>query len=288
MLASRFVGLLQRCNPSSPQHDKAAIMKKKRRHRATTLLLIMLPLPISGPLMAAKSPKLPPNAPYCALPGTPQTFVSPMGEPFRAAAGQPYPSAVWVAAADANHDGAIDRAEFLADAQRFFRTLDTDHEGRLTPEEIIAYEANVAPEIALYRGRRMAPLGSERETGQRPHEDPLPDLLGVVPQRISKNDDRDYGGPMGAGRFTWLNIPEPVSSTDADIDRLVSAAEFAAAASRRYDTLTAGQGLLKIADLPKTPAQMSLEGPCVPRKAARQDQRRENENSETRERGRPQ
>ncbi|WP_404714224.1 hypothetical protein [Sphingomonas sp. MMS24-J13] len=203
-----------------------------------------------------------------------------MGEPFRAAAGQPYPSAIWAAAADTNHDGAIDRTEFLADAQRFFRMLDTDHDGRLTPEEIAAYESNVAPEIALYRGRRLPPLGSEREKGQRPHEDALPDLLGVVPQRVSRNDDSDYGGPMGAGRFTWLNIPEPVSATDADIDRLVSAAEFAAAASRRYDTLTAGRGMLKLADLPKTPAQMSLEGPCVPRKVARQDQRRENENQQ--------
>jgi hypothetical protein len=253
-------------------------MKKKRRHRATILFLIALPLP--GALLAAKLPKLPPNAPYCALPGTPQTFVSPMGEPFRAPAGQPYPSAAWAAAADTNHDGAIDRAEFLADAQRFFRSLDTDRDGRLTPEEITAYETNVAPEIALYRGRRMAPLGTEREQGQRPHEDPLPDLLGIVPQRISKNDDRDYAGPMGAGRFTWLNIPEPVSSSDADIDRLVSLAEFTAAASRRYDTLTTGEGPLRVAVMPKTSAQMSLEGPCIARKVARQDERRDNENQQ--------
>jgi hypothetical protein len=251
-------------------------------------LLAALPLPFARALMAASPPKLPDNAPYCALPGAAQTFVSPMGEPFRAPAGQPYPSAAWVAAADTNHDGAVDRQEFLADAQRFLRTIDLDHDGRLTPEEVIAYETHVAPEIALYRGR-PAPLTFQpeaREPGDRPHEDALPDLVGVVPPRRARNGESDYGGPMGAGRFTWLNIPEPVSGSDADIDRVVTAAEFAAAAGRRFDTLTAGRGLLKLADLPKTPAQMSLEGPCVPRAIARKDDRRENEKQNKRERGR--
>jgi hypothetical protein len=263
-------------------------MTPTRRHRATILLLVALPLPLTGPSMAAKPPKLPLNSPYCALPGTAQTFVSPMGEPFRVPAGQPYPSAAWFAAADANHDGALDRREFLADAQRFFRTIDLDHDGRLTPEEVTAYENHVAPEIALYRGR-PAPLAftpEAREPGDRPHENALPDLVGVVPPRKARNGESDYGGPMGAGRFTWLNIPEPVSASDADIDRVVSAAEFGAAAARRFDTLVAGRGTLQLADLPKTPAQLSLEGPCVPRTTARKDERRENE--KTQERGRQQ
>jgi hypothetical protein len=261
-------------------------MTKMRCRCANILLLVALPLPFAGPSTAATQPKLPPNSPYCALRGTAQTFLSPMGEPFRAPAGQPYPSAAWVAAADANHDGAIDRQEFLADAQRFFRTIDLDHDGRLTPEEVVAYENHVAPEIALYRGRPM-PLALEadaREPGDRPHENALPDLVGVVPPRKAKSGVSDYGGPMGAGRFTWLNIPEPVSGSDADIDRIVTAAEFAGAAGRRFDTLSAGRGPLKLADLPKPPAQLSLEGPCVPRAAARKDERRENE--KTQDRGR--
>jgi hypothetical protein len=238
---------------------------------------IFLLMALSDPLMAAKAPKVPDDAPYCAEPGTRQLFVSPMGEPFRAPAGQPYPSAAWAAGADRDHDGAIDRQEFLADAQRFFRTLDKDHDGKLTPEEVTAYENEVAPEIALYRGRQMLGVGraGEQVRGER-YEGGFGDLVGVVPQRRARDGESNYGGPMGAGRYAWLNIPEPVSATDADIDRVVDPAEFAAAAGRRFDTLAAGRATLKLADLGKTPAQMSLEGPCVSRPKPRKgDERRD-------------
>jgi Ca2+-binding EF-hand superfamily protein len=42
---------------------------------------------------------------------------------------------------------------------------------------------------------------------------------------------------FGAARFSLLNIPEPVSSADADLDRSVLASEFDAAAVRRFDML---------------------------------------------------
>lgn len=216
-------------------------------------------------LIAARAPKLPVDAPYCAAPGAAQTFVSPMGEPFRAAAGQPYPSGAWIAEADRNHDNAIDRAEFLADAARFFRRIDLDHDGRLTPEEVAAYERDVAPEIAVYVGRAdMIP------TLPRGGGSGIADMLGLGSGEVANG----YGGPMGAGRYTWLNVPEPVAAADADVDRLVSADEFAAAADRRFDALdTAGRGVLRLADLPKPPAQAAIEGPCRPRPKRAQDER---------------
>jgi len=175
-----------------------------------------------------------------------------MGEPFRGPAGQPYPSAAWAAGADKDHDGWVSRSEFIADAQHFFATLDTDHDGRLTPEEIEAYERHVAPEIALYgtpAERRDAPIV------------PVSKSSGLL-----RSGDSGYGGEMGAGRYAWLNVPEPVAAADADIDRLVSADEFAAAAGRRFDALDkSGAGKLRPADLPKTLAQQAAEGPCQPR-----------------------
>jgi hypothetical protein len=252
------------------------VMNSPRRVCASILLASMLPVPA----VAAKAPKLPDDAPYCAAAGARQSFLSPMGEPFHAPAGQPYPAAAWVSGADANKDGALDRREMLDDARRFFATLDTDHDGRLSPEEVTAYERDVAPEIALYRTRQPMmppPPPAAGEPGARPSAHPGGDeLLGVVPPRRVRDGESGYGGPMGAGRFAWLNIPEPVAAIDADFDRLVSRDEFVAAAGRRFDTLTQARGALKLAELPKTPAQMSAEGPCVPRPTPRQ-QLRENE-----------
>lgn len=160
-----------------------------------------------------------------------------MGEPFRAASGQPYPSAAWFAQADRNHDGRVSRAEFGADAVRFFGRLDLNRDDRLTPDEIDAYERDVAPETSIYaRGAAMP---------------------------AARGKSLQYGGPLGAGRYSWLNVPEPVVAADQDLDRLVTAGEFAAAAGEAFDSLDMmHRGYLVLADLPKTPQQQAIEGPC--------------------------
>jgi hypothetical protein len=56
-----------------------------------------------------------------------------------------------------------------------------------------------------------------------------------------------------------------VAAADQDVDRLVTAAEFAAAASQAFDSLDVlHRGTLVLADLPKTPQQQAIEGPCRP------------------------
>src|SRR5215469_3787424 len=54
----------------------------------------------------------------------PNVFYSPSGRPYRAKAGQPYPVVDWFNQADADHDGKLDKAEFLADAMAFFAIVD--------------------------------------------------------------------------------------------------------------------------------------------------------------------
>jgi len=199
-------------------------------------------------LACAATPKVPRDAPICARPGTPPVFLAPMGEPFRAAPGQPYPSAAWFAAADADHDGFVSRNEMIADALRFFARLDTNHDGRLTPDEVAAYENVIAPETSLFTAR-------------------TDDFYDNYNRRKRSADamgrSRDYGGPMGAGRYAWLNVPEPVAAADLDVDRVVTRDEFATAAASVFDRIDiVNRGRLRLDDLPRTPLQVAIEGPC--------------------------
>ena len=218
-------------------------------------MLFALALPA---LLAAAKPKLPADAPICARPGTPPVFLSPMGEPFRAAPGQPYPSAVWFAGADKDHDGAVSRDEMVADALRFFDVIDRNHDGRLTPDEVGTYESVIAPETSIYSAR--------------------PDDYFYRPRRRQDRgamaDSRDYGGPMGAGRYAWLNVPEPVVAADQDVDRIITRDEFATAAASTFTRLDLlNRGRLQLDSLPRTPAQLAIEGPCrAPKKGRDRDE----------------
>jgi hypothetical protein len=187
---------------------------------------------------AADAAKLPPCQPKHA-----QLFLSPMGEPFRAGANDPYPSAQWFAQADTNHDGKLTRGEMLADADRFFARLDLDHDGEIIPTENRAYEDQIAPEIRSQIGREDNPLDFAKPV---------------------KRDKRAPVMPEGAGRWSSLPIPQPVISADADMNRGVSRAEFRAAANERFDRLdTAHQGFLTLATMAKTPMQAAAEAPCL-------------------------
>ncbi len=193
----------------------------------------------------------------CATPqadvprGTINVFISPSGEPFRGGAHDPYPVDVWFARADADHDGALSRAEFVADAIAFFHKLDLNGDGVIDGAELSAYEQDTAPEILPrvvgLTARDMPPLPannqSEREEQARTRGQP------DEPRRL---------GPAisGAAFFGLLPEDEPVASNDADFDGKITLAEATAAARRRFDLLDkTHHGRLDRAELPKTPAE---------------------------------
>jgi len=146
-----------------------------------------------------------------------RAFISPMGQPFR---GADDGLSSWFAAADSNRDGSINLVEFQQDAERFYQTLDTNHDGEIDPDEIDHYETVVAPEIRTGNGNSF---GANENT-----------------------DDEAKGG----GRLGLLTIPEPVTAADSNLDRGVSLHEFRTTAEKRFQLLDRdGNGLLTLPEL---------------------------------------
>ncbi|HEX6218364.1 MAG TPA: EF-hand domain-containing protein [Sphingomicrobium sp.] len=146
-------------------------------------------------------------------------FISPMGEPFRSRTAGDDTMARWFNGADGDGSGAVSQSEMEVDALRFFRLLDTDGNGEILPEEQVAYETQIAPEIQV-NARWRDPRGEGRSTrsgGPRNGYDPR--------------------GLQGAARYALLNIPQPVASADTDFDRAVTIDEFRKAATERFRLL---------------------------------------------------
>ena len=192
------------------------------------------------------------------------TFISPMGEPFRSRPGETPPEEQWFQRADVNNDGKITLAEFTADAGRFFRALDTNHDNLIGPEEIQHYEDDIAPETLGGIGD-VGPGaggghgggggghgghggGSRRHGGGGGHSSSDEGESGSSDDKPAEHYD---AAAMGAARFSYLDLPEPVAAADFNIDRAISPREFVEAARQRFDALDANHdGLLTREELP--------------------------------------
>jgi hypothetical protein len=206
------------------------------------------------PMQAMESGEAPAVAPAAQENVGPMTqlFISPCGKPFRAPAKAPYPVAAWFAEADANHDGAISPAEFRADADAFFNELDVNHDGVLSSPEIWRYEHIIAPEVL-----QIPPVG-------------LLEVPQIILAQVSGTPSSDEFQPKedtapsmeGAVYYNLLRQSEPVTSSDQDLNGLITRAEFKAAADRRFGLLDPkGTGKLTLATLPQTMQEKSLGKP---------------------------
>lgn len=194
-------------------------------------------------------------------------FISPCGRPYRPTEAAPDPIAAWFTGADANKDGKLDKAEFRADADLFFRVLDRDHDGVVAGEEVSFYEQRIAPEILgggpqasdarglLIRAQMtqmpggMGGGGMPGGGGGPPGGGPPGGGSGGPPGGAP----RGMGGPSmdGAAPYTFLREPQPVAASDGNFDRRITAAEFSAAADRRFKLLDKdGDGFLTLETLP--------------------------------------
>lgn len=187
-------------------------------------------------------------------------FISPMGEPFRSATRGADLVRQWFSNVDGNADGVIVAAEMQMDADRFFTLLDTDADGEIEPVEMTRYEEEIVPEVRLagqFRGRppgggmpRGGPGGGGMPGGGGPGGGMGGGSGGEPPRR-----PKGPMGPQGAGLFGLINIPQPVASADANLNRGVSRDEFRRAAEQRFILLdTDHSGRVAIEELPRQPA----------------------------------
>lgn len=207
-------------------------------------------------------------------------FISPAGKPYRAPVTDPYPVAAWFAAADADHDGHLTRAEFRADAEAFFHELDRDRDGVIAPEEVTYYEKVVAPEIvaAFHPDSGEGPAAPEQSQGRGGgrrggHGGGMGGGMGGGGHGGGMGGrgggDRGGGGapsgdrstraaeqPQGAAWFSFMGEPEPVAAADGDFDGRITLKEFLAAADDRFALLDPhSRGFVLLSDLPHTPIQ---------------------------------
>ena len=170
-------------------------------------------------------------APTVAPLGGGHIFISPMGEPFHTQGGVSA-AEQWFRDTDANHDQRITPKEFQDEAMRFFATLDVDHNHLIEPDEIERYESEVAPEIRVISTYGDPSLAKQDDDGNV--------------------TDPPYPTRIGAGRFGFLDAPEPVVSADLNFDRAISEQEFETVALRRFKMLDInGDGVITRDELPR-------------------------------------
>ena len=205
----------------------------------------------------------------CAVPAAardpddwPNVFISPMGKPFRARMGAPYPVVDWFRQADKDGDGKLDHAEFIADAAAFFEVLDLNHDGVLSSYEVAVYEHNVAPEILGFN----VPVSDLRGGPRLPGHDGARLWLAQISQpQVGLEQPHEATAdtetiPEGAAPFSLLETPEPLTAADVDFSGVIVKANFLKLADRRFNTLDHDQdGYLTLAKLPKTFVQKKLE-----------------------------
>ena len=188
-------------------------------------------------------------------------FVSPMGEPFRAHSATDDTLADWFLKADRNHDGILSLDEMVADAERFFATLDTDHDSQIDPEELAQYEYEIAPEIQVMSRTERAP-GQHAPIAKRSDAEGGDGNVGINGRSNRRRGlaEEDYaslgigGALQGAARYSLLNLPEPVAAADTDFNRVISLEEFKAAAVARFQLLDiARHGAITLAQLEALP-----------------------------------
>lgn len=215
-------------------------------------------------LMAGCAPKPERPRPGGGLPPRPALFISPMGEPFRG----PDSEDRWFAGADGNGDGELTAVEIVKDAERFFAILDLHQDGEIDPDDMQRYETVIVPELRVAGagggpragaggrrggGRRGGPGGGGPGGGGARGGGGGKGMGGGASAGGGPGGQANVArGRLGAGRFSYLDIAQPVASADSNFNRGTSLSEMTAAARQRFTLLdTNHDGKLTLSELPE-------------------------------------
>ncbi|WP_296595566.1 hypothetical protein [Phenylobacterium sp.] len=238
--------------------------------RLTHGLFALALLSVGG---CATEPRQTPPEPGGPPPGAgpPMLFISPSGEPFRGPPGAPYPVVDWFARADANHDGRLDRSEFVADAMRFFAALDRNHDEVIDGPEVRYYETVIAPEIL--RGPQFGAAGGLRlQAAYQGGGGGMGGMGGMgggmgPPPGGGRGRPPGGGAPgrgqslAGAAPYGLLREPQPVAAAGLSIGGRITPTDFRRRATERFDWLDRDRkGFLELATLPRTAVQDMAAG----------------------------
>jgi hypothetical protein len=198
----------------------------------------------------------------------PNMFISPCGEPFRAAFGAPYPVADWFHRADKDANGKLDHGEFLADAEAFFKKLDVNHDGVITHTEVRIYETSLVPEIIGGRVRVglngvprliLAQYGSASGAlnGMNMSIDPSGHDNDLRPKpKVGLNVSGEGAAPYG-----FFEEPEPIMTADFNVNGIITKENFLKVADMHFTALDQGErGFLSLDALPLTAVEKLLNG----------------------------
>jgi hypothetical protein len=216
-----------------------------------------------GPLMTRRSFSLVLLATLAACSGNrhdpykrPQIVISPNAEPLALGDENSCKGEMvgWFARVDSNHDGAIDKAEFMADARRWFAEMDQDKNGYVTAGELATVRERKVP-LPPAPPRRPDSDSSVSE-GRMPSTRQRGDRFG---DRLNAGEGQMGGGQMGGGQMGGARRdrppsdlpdraksglrngvagePDPVMAADTNLDFKVTSLEWETYAASNFEEL---------------------------------------------------
>jgi hypothetical protein len=156
-------------------------------------------------------------------------YLSLMGEPFWTNDKGEAPFDQWLGMADQDGDGAVSKAEFRADADAFFDSLDISGDRVIDGDEMAKYE-QLAPGKTRAAGGGAASPSSARP---KPRSS-APVEKGMVAIASAGNVPSATRIHPGGGPINYAEVPQPVAMADRNLDRRVTIDEFRKTADFRF------------------------------------------------------